>query len=324
MPRATSAAARRASAALPTFALYGEADGLAPAPLHIESIDARSRRYDWEIDSHVHQGLHQIIWLRAGRVDAMLDDAQAGCDGPAALVVPPAVAHAFRFSPDCDGFVLTLDAAALVDSDAAGAGEALRVLFAEPRACALEAGLPQVARLDRLFEALHAEIECPDATGAADGPVPMWLARAIVWHLARVCGRGHEAGGPAGAAGRREAASRQPLYTRWVVLLEAHYREHWPVSRYAAHLGLSTERLNRLVRAETGLNAQRLIHRRLAREASRRLVHVAAPVSALAFELGFDDPAYFCRFFRREVGVSPSQYRARAQQGRAAPADAAA
>ena len=100
-----------------------------------------------------------------------------------------------------------------------------------------------------------------------------------------------------------------------VVLLEAHYLDHWPVSRYAERLGLSTERLNRLVRAETGRNAQALLHARLAREASRRLVHIAAPVSRLAFELGFEDPAYFCRFFKRHHGLSPSAYRTRAGAG---------
>ena len=69
------------------------------------------------------------------------------------------------------------------------------------------------------------------------------------------------------------------------------------------------------MRSETGYNALRLIHNRLAREACRRLVHVAAPVSRLAFELGFDDPAYFCRFFKRHTGVSPREYRQRALLG---------
>jgi AraC family transcriptional regulator, transcriptional activator of pobA len=68
------------------------------------------------------------------------------------------------------------------------------------------------------------------------------------------------------------------------------------------------------VRTETGCNVQSLIHARLAREAKRRLFHVAAPVSKLAFELGFDDPAYFCRFFKRHVGLSPRAYRSQALQ----------
>ena len=64
-----------------------------------------------------------------------------------------------------------------------------------------------------------------------------------------------------------------------------------------------------MVRAETGRSAQALLHARLVREACRRLVHVAAPVSNIAFELGFEDPAYFCRFFKRHVGTGPREFR---------------
>lgn len=303
-PAHRSAGPRRRLDSLPSFALYGEVSAPAPALLHIESIDSRSRKYEWEIDAHVHRGLHQLLWLDSGSVDAMLDESRSRCDGPAALIIPTGVAHAFRFSRHCDGFVLTVNASLLAEGDAADVGDALRVLFAAPRTLALASASPSVARLKTLFEALHAESHAADA---ADGPVPMWLARAIVWRLAQTARQEVQ-------AAKRGAGGRHSLYTRWVVLLESRYREHWPVSRYADELGLSTERLNRLVRAETGHNAQHLVHGRLAREASRRLVHVAAPVSKLAFDLGFDDPAYFCRFFKRHTGLSPREYRARALQ----------
>jgi AraC family transcriptional activator of pobA len=242
------------------------------------------------------------LWLRSGRVDAMLDESSSSSTGPAALAIPPAVAHAFRFSRDCDGFVLTLDATLLAEGDATGIDAALHLLFGSPLVMALEASSPEVARLQTLFEALHAENHAADGL---DGPVPLWLARAVVWRLAQVARR------YAQTASRRDIAGRQAHYTRWVALLESHYREHWPVSRYAEQLGLSTERLNRMVRNETGQNAQSLIHTRLAREACRRLVHVAAPVSRLAFDLGFQDPAYFCRFFKRHTGLGPREYRTR-------------
>ena len=85
---------------MPAFSLYGEQSRPGMPLLHIESIDSRSRLYDWEIDAHVHQGLHQVLWLRSGRVDAMLDESSSSSTGPAALAIPPAVAHAFRFSRD--------------------------------------------------------------------------------------------------------------------------------------------------------------------------------------------------------------------------------
>jgi len=81
------------------------------------------------------------------------------------------------------------------------------------------------------------------------------------------------------------------------------------VARYADRLGLTPERLNRMTRAETGQSALDLVHERLAREACRRLTYVAAPIARLAAELGFDDPAYFCRFFKRRIGKSPRDFR---------------
>jgi AraC family transcriptional activator of pobA len=46
-------------------------------------------------------------------------------------------------------------------------------------------------------------------------------------------------------------------------------------------------------------------------EARRRLVYAASSVSGIAGELGFKDPAYFSRFFRRHSGVSPVDFRRR-------------
>lgn len=68
--------------------------------------------------------------------------------------------------------------------------------------------------------------------------------------------------------------------------------------------------MNRLVRDQRGVSALELVHERLTREACRRLIYIAAPAARLAAELGFEDPAYFSRFFKRRMGVSPQSYRA--------------
>ena len=92
-------------------------------------------------------------------------------------------------------------------------------------------------------------------------------------------------------------------------LLEAHYLEHWPVARYARKLGLTASRLNRLCVRQSGRSAFALAQERLALEARRRLIYIALPVAQLARELGFRDPAYFSRFFRRHAGLPPDRYR---------------
>lgn len=58
-----------------------------------------------------------------------------------------------------------------------------------------------------------------------------------------------------------------------------------------------------------GHSASAEIHRRLALEAKRMLLYTDKPAFAIATELGFADPAYFGRFFRRECGVTPRQFR---------------
>jgi AraC family transcriptional activator of pobA len=144
-----------------------------------------------------------------------------------------------------------------------------------------------------LFAALAAEFAAPDA---AFSPTPLWLARAALWRLAQLAGTG--------APTRGRAA-----FLRFAALVEARFRDGWPVSAYAEALGLSVKRLNRLTQAQAGMSAQACVHRRLAREACERLVHLDAPASAIAADLGFDDPAYFTRFFKRMTGMTPRAYR---------------
>ena len=280
--------------AIPAFALYGEASGAPADMLHVEAIQARSRLYRWEIDAHTHHGLHQILWVGSGPAEIALDDARERCEGPVAIVIPPGVVHAFRFSGDTDGQVLTFNPSAVIEGDLPATGQALRELFAGPRVLRFEAAAATARRIGTLFADLAEEFGSADAAGS---PVPLWLARAVIWRLARQGAMQVRSGGG------------QALFTRFMVLVEVHHREHWPISRYADELGLSPERLNRLTRAETGKAALELVHARLAREACRRLTYIAAPISKLAFELGFEDPAYFCRFFKRHTGRGPRDYR---------------
>lgn len=297
-PKVTARGGRQA-VAIPTFALYGEAATPGQEMLHIEEVQSRSRLYHWEIEPHVHHGLYQVLWVQQGAAEVVLDEWREAVQGPAAIVVPPGVVHGFRFAPDTDGLVLTLSARFLVEGEFQSVGEAFRALFSAPGVLRFAQVEGPAARLDALFRELAAEFVLP---GAAASPVAGWLARAVVWRLAQASAQGRQ-------ALDKRAHRHQALLTRFLLLVEQHFLEHWPLERYASRLGLSTPRLNRLVRAERGRSALELVHERLTREACRRLVYIAAPAANLATELGFEDPAYFSRFFKRRTGMSPHRYR---------------
>lgn len=298
-PDDTPLQGRRAVRDIPRFALYGEAATPGQELLHIEEVQSRSRLYHWEIDPHLHQGLYQILWIQSGWAEVGLDEWRQDVRGPAAIVVPPGVVHGFRFAPETDGRVLTFSARLLVEGEFQQVGEAFRSLFAAPGVLHFSADDAEALRLQAQLAELAAEFAQPDS---AASPVPLWLARAVIWRLARASARGAQ-------EGAEHAHRHQVQFTRFLLLVEQHFLEHWPLERYAARLGLSTQRLNRVVRAESGRSALELVHERLTREACRRLAYIAAPAASLALELGFADPAYFSRFFKRRTGQTPQRWR---------------
>lgn len=289
-----------AARAVPRFALYGEAQGVAPDLLHVEDVQSRSSQYQWEIAPHLHQGLYQVLWVQSGTVSLVLDEQRHALAGPVAIVVPPAVVHGFQFAPGTDGWVLTLSARFLSEGDFQATGATFEALFSAARVLDVRDQPAHAQRLGSLMRELAAEFAL---AGAQPPPTTAWLARALLWRLAQV----QDALAP--PAQGSSAVRRQALFTRFLALVEENFLAHWTVARYAQRLGLSTARLNRLVRTSSGRTAQALVHERLTREACRRLLYVAAPASSLALELGFDDPAYFSRFFRRQTGLSPQVWR---------------
>lgn len=82
-----------------------------------------------------------------------------------------------------------------------------------------------------------------------------------------------------------------------------------PVRQWAAELGVSVSYLNEAVRSATGRTPARLVREAQVLEAKRLLASTTLTVRGVAREVGFADPAYFCRFFRREVGSSPGEFR---------------
>lgn len=291
--------AKRPQRAVPSFALYGEqAREEPPRRLHIEDIRSRSQRYAWEIAAHTHRGLHQCLVLLAGAAAVRVDERSSELAAPAVVLLPPGTVHAFRFREHTHGYVLTFAADTLLAGEAAGQLATLLALFEQPRLLALEPDDACVARVGGLLERLHAEFRQPEG---AQAPVCGWLACSVLWILGRELAR------------RRAVAPETRRQHRWFgefrALLEAHYLEHWPVARYARALGLTEGRLNRLCEKQSGRSAFALAQERLALEARRRLIYIALPVAELARELGFRDPAYFSRFFRRHAGVPPDRFR---------------
>ena len=100
------------------------------------------------------------------------------------------------------------------------------------------------------------------------------------------------------------------LFQRFNQMIDSHYHQHWTVPDYARELHLTESRLTDICRRFANRSPKRLIFDRQLREAKRLLLFSDSAVNEIAWQLGFKDPAYFARFFSRQVGCSPSSYRA--------------
>jgi AraC-like DNA-binding protein len=81
------------------------------------------------------------------------------------------------------------------------------------------------------------------------------------------------------------------------------------VSSMASELHLSPKYLSDLLKQETGKTALELIHLYIISEAKNMLVAGDRNISDIAYKLGFENPPYFSRMFKKEVGMSPKEFK---------------
>jgi AraC-like DNA-binding protein len=111
----------------------------------------------------------------------------------------------------------------------------------------------------------------------------------------------------------RASPQRKPTRAMTIVRqfhreLETHFRQETEIGAYAARLGVTRNHLNDVVQEQTGQSAGELIRRRRLLDAKRMLYHSEMSVSEIGYALGFEDPSYFSRFFRRYEGVTPTVF----------------
>lgn len=274
------------------------------AQVHYDRLANLAGFFGRNMPIHRHDRFFQVHYVKSGTVRVYLDDQQYVESGPMFFLTPPTVPHSFVTEADSDGHVLTVRQQLvwqLIDADPSLAPAGAQL----PAACVALAQLglhdaSEVRRLDFLFEELSAEVEAhrPGHSAALDS-----LTRLIMISLLRLCSHSLKA-----TPARHEDLR---IFHRFNELIEAHYQQHWPLSRYAQGIGVTEARLNDVCRRIADLPSKRLILERLMQEAKRLLMFTGSSANEICYQLGFKDPAYFSRFFQRYAQLTPGEYRQR-------------
>lgn len=105
-----------------------------------------------------------------------------------------------------------------------------------------------------------------------------------------------------------QSSANGTIYRNFRKMLYHRFRELKMVRDYSRELCISERKLNETVRERTGKSASSVIYEQLIMEA-KRLLHAGLSVKEAGFELQFEDPAHFSKFFRTQAGMSPTDFR---------------
>lgn len=92
-------------------------------------------------------------------------------------------------------------------------------------------------------------------------------------------------------------------------LVEQHFRQAHKVGFYAETLAVTSDYLNKTVKALTGQTAKAYIQNRIVLEAKRMLHFSDFSAKAISYRLGFEEPAHFSAFFKNCTGQSPTAFK---------------
>jgi AraC-like DNA-binding protein len=122
----------------------------------------------------------------------------------------------------------------------------------------------------------------------------------LLTYLSRLYSEQHQA---------TEISPERTLLKNFQAKVNESFQELREVGDYAAMLHISAGHLSEVVKMQSGKPAIKHIHERLTLEARRLLFHTNHSLKEIGFTLGFSDPSYFNRFFKRETGQTPTDYR---------------
>lgn len=273
-----------------------------PGAFHVfryeESLDPR------QVRSHPHRhDFFQILWLDEGRGTLRCDLATYEFSGPTLAFFAPGRLHAWNHEIEPRGIMFGFPAS-FFNADADYPGLLGRLPFLHEIACPLLALAGSDAEdMARHFAQLLAEAarEMPGRDDIVRATITIILSKTRQHLLTRE------------EVARAEPAAGSSLPQRFRIALDKNFPKLLRVSDYARLLQVSRSHLNEELRAHTGRSASDHIHERLLLEARRLLVYSPLTVAQIAYELQFQDPSYFGRFFRLRTGMSPGAYREQEQ-----------
>ena len=233
---------------------------------------------------HMH-GFYEIIWFQSGSGSHYVDFNRYPISAGSIFFISPGQIHSFDTSHDQQGYVLKVCTELFDD-------------FANLSCAKVQE--KDSAALEMLVRAMEAELKNEDSLAHKEA------LQALVKLFVIMVRRSYEGLSPSTINPQKPSYK---AFQNFRKLIEENYCRLHAVKDYASLLGVSSKTLTLYAGEFSNYTPLELINNRIILEAKRLLRYSILSVKEIAFRLGFDDPSYFGKFFKRIVKQSPADYR---------------
>jgi AraC-like DNA-binding protein len=272
--------------------------------LEIFSVsDLRQRVGEQFLRSAHRYRFYMLLCVTRGECIHLIDFKRVACKPGSLLSLQPAQAHRLDFEQEWEGFVVLFRPEFLFSSQTTAAHAGMKLapglewlpehLCLRENECRVVVGAIAQMRKDCRIEAPPEQVHT----------LLRHQLYALLLRLGAQHGRQQMHGDSSAGAARR--------FRQFQRLVEKKYWQCHRVAEYAELLGCSEKTLTRASMEMAGVQAKAFITLRINLEAKRLLAQSAVSITLIGHRLGFQDPTNFVKFFKREAGCTPGEFRRR-------------
>jgi AraC family transcriptional regulator, transcriptional activator of pobA len=249
---------------------------------------------------HRHE-FYTIYWIRKGELTHTIDTVTHVVEKNTLFYLAPRQVHKMHFSEKVDGYMIAFpDAFMCLQEAASMAGIQTDLFINNQFSSVITLDHEQEKEFDQIVQRMLRELREKEAgyETALHSLLRYFLVLAF-----RI------KGASMAAVPEQFAAHNSSLFLHFKNLIEEQFMQLKTVSDYAARMHIKPVLLNEISKQLSGITAGEHIRNRVILEAQRYLYNTDLTAKEIAYKLGFEDPHYFSRFFKKYTQQTPSEFR---------------
>jgi len=249
---------------------------------------------------HLHD-FYSIFWVESGEATHATEFVEYTLKSDTILFVPPGLKHRMYIDQSVGGIYILFNEEFIQYNQKNHVPLKEYRLFNNPDFKSIINIIPETrARLKNITDLIFDELRIPDGYSQ---DIVLNLLHLFLLESRRIFDQQNQ------AVIEKTEETPDSTIIQFKLLIEKNYQTQKNVSSYAEMLSMSPSCLNEVAKRTTGITAGELIRNRVIDETKKLLYSSSMSGKEIAFELGFDDPAYFSRFFKKYTGTTLKDFR---------------